>query len=344
VPIKKKTSKVIRKKRTTYQELVDKINSELSTEKVQCLAGGDAVIAVSRVISTQFETLDGALGRGGLPGGRLTILHGKESSGKTTIALTVAAEAQRQGAMVVFLDAEHKLDPGWMIKCGVDLKKVIISQPRHLESSFEIMDRAITGAHELGTWAYVVLDSMNASITKAQFDADWETEIAYGPQAKYMSQKLPKLVALIEQRKALAVFISQTRANPGSKGDKLSCGNAPKFHASVIISTYAGTKIKTGSEVTGVTLNAKVIKNQVAPPFKEAQFVVAQDGPDFDWALIEQAVKKGLISKGAKGWYDWSRESDTLKFQGANGWRKKLEKDSSLDAELRRMVRRCFKL
>lgn len=332
------------------QRMVKLMDEDLGAGSIQLLDGSGASIKISGVISTRFENLDAAIGRGGVPFGRLTILHGKEGSAKTTLALALVASVQAMGGLALYMDTEHKLDTIWAQKCGVNLDELLISQPQYLERAMMIISRTVDRAQAEKIPLLIVLDSMNATQSKKQFEADWEEADAYGPQAMVFSQKLPKLMDHLSQDAAL-IFVSQPRSGPGVK-NKIAGGNAPKFYASMIIQfspAYddggGGSLVKVGSKVVAANFSAYITKNQVAPPFQRATIRIGHDGPDYQQALLDQAVSCGFMSKGGGGWYEWSRgDDDLVKFQGANGWRKILKTNESLEGELRGMVRERFEI
>lgn len=326
------------------QRMVKLMEDDLGAGSIQLLDGSGASIKISGVIPTGLETIDAAIGRGGVPFGRLTILHGKEGSAKTTLALALVAGVQAMGGLALYMDTEHKLDTIWAQKCGVNLDELLISQPQYLERAMMIISRTVERAKAEKIPLLIVLDSMNATQSKKQFEADWEEADAYGPQAMVFSQKLPKLMDHLTQDAAL-IFISQPRSGPGVK-NKVAGGNAPKFYASMIIQfapTYEESLVKVGSKVVAANFSAYITKNQVAPPFQRAVIRIGHDGPDYQQSLLDQAVSCGFMSKGGGGWYEWSRgDDDLVKFQGTNGWRKILKTNESLEGELRGMVRERF--
>jgi recombination protein RecA len=321
-----KSKKITTRKTNPIENVMATVNQELGANTVNRISDKGASIPLTGVWSTQLETVDMAWGRGGVPRGRIVVLHGKEGSGKTTIALTIGGSAQRDGAIVLYIDAEFKLDLGWCPKCGLDPDDIILSQPDYLEQAMGIIDATMKAAKANGLSVYAVLDSMNACDTKAEHESDWDTEIHYGPKAKVYSRTLPKLVRTIRD----------------TNSNHIACGNAPKFYASCIgqFSKPQGHRVMTGSNVTATLLEVEWIKNQVAAPYKKGLFRITGDGPDTDWAMLEAAAARGLISKGNAGWLELGRpKGDPLKFQGVKGWRKILEKRPELADELLDKVR-----
>lgn len=335
-----KKTKITKRKTNPIDRVVAIVNQELGGKLLTRVNGSGTTIPITGVWSTQLETVDLAWGRGGAPRGRIVVLHGKEGSGKTTVALTIGSTAHREGTLVLYIDAEFKLDLGWCLKCGLDPANIILSQPEYLEQAIGIIDATMKAAAKNDLSVYAVLDSMNACDTKAEHESNWDTEIHYGPKAKAYSLALPKLVRTIRTTNSVLVLVSQTRSGP--QGNHIACGNAPKFYASSIgqFSKPKGHRITTGSQVTATLLEVEWIKNQVSAPYKKAQFRVGADGPDREWSLLEAAVIRGLVSRGSAGWYEMSRPKGApLKFQGANGWRKLLEKRPALNDELIEAVR-----
>ena len=340
-PRKKKSIKVVERKSHRMITLMDE---DLGTGSVQLLGSSGASIKISGVISTGFETLDAAIGRGGVPFGRLTILHGKEGSAKTTLALALVAQIQAMGGIALYMDTEHKLDIGWAEKCGVNLDDLLISQPQYLERAMKIVSKIVEKADSENVPVLIVLDSMNATQSKQQFESDWEDHDYYGPQATVFSQKLPKLMGCLSNKSAL-VFISQPRSGPNAQ-NRIAGGNAPKFFASLIVQfspSYQDNKVKVGSKIVGSNFDCYVTKNQIAPPFQRALIRIRNEGPDYQQSLLDQAVACSVMSRGGGGWYEWSKgDDDLVKFQGISGWKKHLEEDNSLEKLLREMVRMRF--
>lgn len=337
-----KRKKVEVNKQNPIESAIVSINAEFGDGALQRIGSKKASIPTSGVWSTGFETIDSAWGRGGAPRGRVVILHGKEGAGKTTVGLTMAAAAQRSGAVVLILDVEYKLDLDWAVKCGLNIDDAIISQPEYLEKAVAIIDATVAKVAENDLSTYVIIDSMNGCDTKAEFECTWEEKEHYGPKAEVYSRILPKLVPRIKKTNSVLVLVSQVRGGP--KGDHIACGNAPKFYSSSIIKfapSYPVHKVKSGNKIVAVELEAEFIKNQVASPYQKAKFRITPDGPDFDWSLIECAAEKGIVSKADKGGlYEWKREEgDLVKWRGINAWRKLLEKNPEYSDELRNLVR-----
>jgi recombination protein RecA len=292
-------------------DVLDSINEHLGEDGedvAQMLGSHELSIKIKGVISTRCATIDAATGRGGVPLARLVILHGAESSGKTTLALQIAAETQALGGVVVYMDTEHKLDPEYAAKLGVNTEKLIIVQPSYLERAFKAMEGAIERAAEwrnrMGTSVpiLIVLDSMNSTIAKSQFEGEWEDQ-HYAPQARVFSSALPKLIPKISKENVCLLWISQVRKKMGvmfGNDETIAGGEAPRFYASMVLKV---TKIGTIKEGDGDKIANKVqvepVKNQIAPPFVKAECVINYGkGFDQQQAVLSLAEKYGLVKKG----------------------------------------------
>lgn len=305
---KKKTKE---KSKKPAGDLLSGILDEIGGEDGAQLLGSEGLaIKIRGIISTQSPSIDWATGRGGIPLGRLTILHGKEGCGKTTLALHIVAECQQQKGIVIYMDKEYKLDPDYARSIGVNTKRLLIIQPPHLERVFETTQRVIekAKAHREATGKrtpiLIVLDSMNAAITKAQFEGGYEDQHV-APEARVYSRLLPKLIPLVSQEDVALLWISQVRQKIGVKfGDPndVCGGNSPKFYASMILHiTNFGSEKEDGEKVAN-KLWVEPKKNQIAPPFKKAEVqVVYGKGLDKEKSLIWIAEKLGVVKK--KGSY-----------------------------------------
>lgn len=323
-------------------DVIGSVNSRIEgapLSKLSSSSGGDLTIPIPGVYSTGFESIDAAWGRGGIPWGRITIFHGKESGGKTTVGLTTLASAQRDGAICLFADAEHKLDLSWAAKkCGVDLEELILSQPDYLEKALETIEETMNRVHKAGLRSFVILDSMNACQSREEFENSYEDESHYGPKAKVYSRILPKLVPTVKKTESALILVSQIRGGP--QGNHIACGNAPKFFSSCIASFYRpkSYKIEKAGRIVGVNLEVEFVKNQISAPYQKASFQIT-DGPDFDQSLLDAAISKGFVSKGGAGWMDTIIDGEELKFRGVTGWRKLTSERPELEGELRKKVR-----
>ena len=257
-------------------------------------------------ISTGSLNLDIALGIGGLPKGRVVEIYGPESSGKTTLTLQVIAEAQKMGGTAAFIDAEHALDPQYAEKLGVNVDELLVSQPDTGEQALEITDMLVRS----GALDVVVIDSVAALTPKAEIEGDMG-DSHVGLQARLMSQALRKLTANIKRTNCMVIFINQIRMKIGvmfGSPETTTGGNALKFYASVRLDIRRIGAIKKGDEVVGNDTRVKVVKNKVAPPFKQVQFeILYGEGISHEGELIELGVKQDIIDKSG-AWYSYNGE------------------------------------
>ena len=257
-------------------------------------------------ISTGSLSLDVALGIGGLPRGRVIEIYGPESSGKTTLALQVVAEAQKAGGAAAFVDAEHALDPTYAEKLGVELDDLLVSQPDTGEQALEITDMLVRS----GAVDVVVVDSVAALTPKAEIEGDMG-DSHMGLQARLMSQALRKLTGNIKRSNTMVIFINQIRMKIGvmfGNPETTTGGNALKFYASVRLDIRRIGAIKRGDEVVGNETRVKVVKNKVAPPFKQCEFeILYGEGSSREGELIDLGVKLGFVDK-AGAWYSYKEE------------------------------------
>ncbi len=256
------------------------------------------------VISTGALSLDIALGIGGVPRGRIIEIYGPESSGKTTLALHIVAEAQKMGGVAAYIDAEHALDPSYARSIGVDVENMFISQPDYGEQALEIAETLVRS----GAMDVIVIDSVAALTPKAEIEGEMG-DASIGTQARLMSQALRKLTAIASKARTTIIFLNQIRMKIGvmfGNPETTTGGNALKFYASIRMEIRKGEKItdKEG-KITGNTAKVKVVKNKVAPPFKETEFdIIYPVGIDKYSSLISAAVDAGVIQKTA-GWYKY---------------------------------------
>ena len=285
-------------------------------------------------VSTGSLGLDIALGIGGLPRGRIVEIYGPESSGKTTLALHCIAEAQKSGGVCAFVDAEHALDPIYARKLGVDLSDLLISQPDTGEQALEITDTLVRS----GAVDVLVIDSVAALTPKAEIEGDMGDSLP-GLQARLMSQALRKLTGSISRSKTLVIFINQIRMKIGvmfGNPETTTGGNALKFYASVRLDIRRIGQIKDKEDVVGNVTRVKVVKNKVAPPFKQVEFdILYGEGISKQGELIDLGVKAGIVEKSGS-WYSYD---STRIGQGKDSARAFLKSNPEMAAEIEHKVR-----
>ena len=270
------------------------------------------------VIPTGALPLDVALGVGGLPRGRVTEIYGPESSGKTTLALHVIAEAQRLGGIAAFIDAEHALDPIYAKKLGVNTDELLISQPDTGEQALEIAETLVRS----NAVDVIVIDSVAALVPRAELDGDMGDSLP-GLQARLMSQALRKLTAAISRSGAIVIFINQIREKIGvmfGSPETTTGGRALKFYASIRMDIRRQDAIKQGTESLGVRTKVKVVKNKLAPPFRDAEFdVIYGEGISKSGCVLDAGVEQGIIEKSGT-WYTYKNERIGQGRENAKRW------------------------
>ncbi len=296
--------------------------------------GSDNPVAEIEATSTGSLGLDIALGIGGLPKGRVIEIYGPESSGKTTLTLHVVAEEQKKGGICAFVDAEHALDPAYARKLGVNLDDLLISQPDTGEQALEIVDTLVRS----GAVSLVVVDSVAALTPKAEIEGDMG-DATVGAQARLMSQAMRKLTASISRSNCMVVFINQIRMKIGvmfGSPETTTGGNALKFYASVRLDIRRIGAIKDRDEVVGNTTRVKVVKNKVAPPFKQVEFdIMYGEGISKTGELIDLGVKAGVVEKSGS----WFSYGDERIGQGRENAKAFLKANPTVAAEIEDRIR-----
>jgi len=295
---------------------------------------GEKAVQDIQVIPTGCLDLDIALGVGGLPRGRVVEIYGPESSGKTTVALHVVAEAQKAGGVAAFIDAEHALDPVYARKLGVDIDQLYVSQPDTGEQALEICEALVrSGAIDI-----VVIDSVAALVPKAEIDGEMGDSFV-GLQARLMSQALRKLTGIVNKTNCTCIFINQLREKVGvmyGNPETTPGGRALKFYASVRIDIRRGEQLKDGSNVVGNRTKAKIVKNKVAPPFRVAEFdILYGEGISKEGSLLDAAVTLDIIHKSGA----WFSYGDQRIGQGRENTRKFLKENPEIAREIDALVR-----
>jgi recombination protein RecA len=296
---------------------------------------GDAgVVQQVEAVSTGSLGLDIALGIGGLPRGRVTEIYGPESSGKTTLALSVIAQIQKLGGAAAFIDAEHALDPLYAKKLGVNIDDLLVSQPDSGEQALEIADMLVRS----GGVDIVVIDSVAALTPKAEIEGEMG-DSHMGLQARLMSQALRKLTANIKRSNTLVLFINQIRMKIGvmfGNPETTTGGNALKFYASVRLDIRRIGAIKKGEEVIGSQTRVKVVKNKVAPPFRQCEFdIIYNEGISKEGELVDIGSENGVVDKTG-AWYSFNKERIG---QGKDNARQFLKDNPDIAAEIEKRIR-----
>ena len=318
---------------------------ETALAQIEKQFGKGAVMKLGANVTMQVDAiptgslgLDLALGIGGVPRGRIVEVYGPESSGKTTLALQILAEAQKMGGEVAFIDVEHALDPTYAAALGVDIDSLLVSQPDTGEQAMEICEALVRS----GAIDAVVVDSVAAMVPRAEIEGEMG-DSHVGLQARLMSQALRKLTGVIGKTNTVCIFINQLRDKIGvvyGNPETTTGGNALKFYASVRIDIRRMSVIKDGEDQLGTRTKVKVVKNKVAPPFKRAEFdIMFGEGISKIGEIIDLGVDYGIIKK-AGSWFSYG---DRKIGQGRDAVKELLKKDEALSAEIEAKVREAMK-
>jgi len=311
---------------------IDKIEKDFGKGSVMMM--NEKAETLQEIVSTGSIGLDVALGIGGLPRGRVVEIYGPESSGKTTVATHVIAEAQKKGGMCAIIDAEHAFDSSYAQKLGVDVDNLLISQPDYGEQALEIADRLILS----GALDVVVIDSVAALVPKGELEGE-RGDSKMGLQARLMSQALRKLTATISKTNTICIFINQLREKIGvmfGNPETTTGGNALKFYASVRLDIRRMAQIKDGDEAIGNRVKVKVVKNKVAQPFRSAEFdIVFGEGISKTGEIIDMGVELSIIQKSGS-WFSYN--SDKLG-QGRDAVKQLLTDNPELANEIETKIR-----
>jgi len=322
-------------KTNTLRMTIERIEKDFGKGNIMMM--NDRVTEQREVVSTGSMGLDMALGIGGLPKGRVIEIFGPESSGKTTLAMHVMAEAQKKGGLCAFIDAEHSFDSSYAQKLKVDFDSLVISQPDYGEQALEIADRLIIS----GAVDVVVIDSVAALVPKSELEGDMGAA-NMGLQARLMSQAMRKLVATINKTGTTCIFINQLRDKIGvvfGNPEVTTGGNALKFYASIRIDIRRIGQIKDGEEAIGNRVKAKVVKNKLAPPFRANEFdIIFGEGISRAGEIIDLGIQTGVLEKTGS-WYSYGK--DRLG-QGRDGVRQLLQENPDVAEEIEMNIRKAL--
>jgi len=323
--------KKIQRTARSLEEAIKEIKKQFGEGSIMKLK--EAIAKKVEVIPTGSISLDIALGVGGLPRGRVIEIFGPESSGKTTLALHCAAEAQKMGGVAAFIDAEHALDPEYAKKIGVDVEELLISQPDSGEQALQIVESLVRSE----SVDVIVIDSVAALAPKAEIAGEIGDQ-HIGLQARLMSQALRKLSSIVSKTKTIVIFLNQTRMKVGipfGNPETTPGGLALKFYASVRIRLQPKAKIKQGDKIVGTRIEAKIVKNKVAPPFKTAEFdIYYNQGISYLADLINTGIKFGILKKSG-AWIEYEGKKIG---QGMEAAKKTLKENPKLAEEIKKKI------
>lgn len=333
---KKPTKEAKNKENAELEDLLSSLREKYGDGAIMKL--GDAQKVDVAVIPTGSFSLDIALGVGGLPRGRIVEIFGPEGSGKTTLALNVIAQAQKQGGKAAFIDAEHALDPEYAARLGVKINDLLISQPDNGEEALNILDSLVRS----GMISVIVVDSVAALTPKAEIEGEMGAQFI-GLQARMMSQALRKLTAISAKSNTLIIFINQIRMQIGvmfGNPETTPGGRALKFYSSVRIDVRRIAQVKKGEDIIGSRTKAKVVKNKVAAPFKVAEFDIMYGvGISYEADVLNAAIKHGVVKKAGASYSFGEEKLGT----GFDNIREKLKNDKKLLKEIEKVVEKSIK-
>lgn len=317
-----KSEERVSQKKEAVKIAIEQIQKQFGRGSIMRL--GETPQAPVEVIKTGILPLDIALGVGGIPRGRIIEIFGPESSGKTTLCSSIIAEAQKAGGVAAFIDAEHALDPGWAKLLGVKLEDLLISQPDNGEQALEIAEALIRS----GGVDIVVIDSVAALVPRVEIEGEMG-EAQIGLQARLMSQALRKLTGVVSKSKTTVIFTNQIRLKIGilfGNPETTPGGMALKFYASVRIDVRKIETLKKNNQVYGARIRAKVVKNKIAPPFKDGEFIITAEGIDKDEAILDVALSQGLLSKSGS----FLKMGEKIVAQGKDALKAELAKNQKM--------------
>ena len=328
---------MIKDKESTLKITTDEIEKKFGKGAIMRL--GESTALNVEAIPTGALPLDVALGIGGVPRGRIVEIYGPESSGKTTVALHIIAEAQAAGGIVAFIDAEHALDPVYAARLGVDVDELLISQPDTGEQALEICDLLVRS----GTIDCVVIDSVAALVPRAEIEGEMG-DATVGLQARLMSQALRKLTGSLSKSNTTCIFINQLREKIGvmfASPETTTGGRALKFYSSVRIDIRRIESMKKDGEFIGNRVRAKIVKNKVAPPFRQAEFdLMYGEGISKEGCVLDMGVEAGIVNKSGS-WFNYGEERLG---QGRDAAKRTLQENPDLRNEIENKVRQHFDL